>query len=259
MGAPVAWRVESILSYLIYSGAPILLLIVCVVHAIRTGRIFPWIYIIVFLPLIGSLIYIGMEILPEFIGSRRARRLGASVRELADPHRGLREAHRTAGFVGSVDSKRTLAEEYMARGRYADARTVYSDALQGQFKDDTALLYGLARAQFLCGDGAATQLSLDAIQAADPNYASADAHLLYARALELQEKDSEALEEYRKLVRYYPGEEARARFGLLLKKLGRVDEAKPIFQEILHLLDGAPARYRRAQKEWGDIAKQNSG
>jgi hypothetical protein len=246
------------LSYLIYSVAPILLLIVCVVHAVRTGRIFPWIYVIIFLPLIGSLIYIGMEILPELVGGRRARLIGASVRELADPHRGLREAHRAAGLVGSVDSKRALAEEYMARGRYADARAIYSDALQGQFKDDTALLYGLARAQFMCGDGAGVQSTLDALQRADPNYSSADAHLLYARALEMQEKGNDALEEYRKLVRYYPGEEARARFGLLLKKLGRADEAKAVFQEILRLLDGAPSRYRRAQKEWGDVAKQNA-
>ncbi len=244
--------------YLIYSIAPIALLVVCVVHAIRNGRIFPWIYVIVFLPLVGSLIYIAMEILPELLSGRRARRLGAGVRELADPHRGLRDAHREAGLVGSVDSKRALAEQYMARGRYDDAAAIYSETLQGQFKDDTALLYGLARAQFMSGDGAGAQASLDALQKADPGYSSADAHLLYARALELQGKDADALEEYKRLVRYYPGQEARARYGLLLKKFGRSDEATAIFQEILRLLDGTPGRYRRAQKEWADIASQNA-
>ena len=138
--------------YLLYSAAPIILLIVCVVHAVRTGRIFPWIYLIIFLPLIGSLIYLGMEVLPELIAGRRARRLGTKVRDLTDPHRALREAHREAGLVGSVDAKRSLAEQYMTRGRYDDARAIYSDALQGQFKEDTALLYGLARAQVMCGD-----------------------------------------------------------------------------------------------------------
>jgi hypothetical protein len=244
-------------SYFIYSVGPIVLLIVCVVHAIRTGRIFPWIYVIVFLPLIGSLIYIGMAILPELLGGRRVRALGASVRDLADPHRELREAHREAGLVGSVDAKRALAEQYMARGRYADAEALYRDALQGQFKEDPALLLGLARAQFMSGDGAGTQASLDALQTADPSFISSDAHLLYARALEMQGKDAEALEEYKRLVRYFAGEEARARYGLLLKKLGRTEEANAVFQEIRRLLDGAPSRYRRAQREWGDIAKQN--
>ena len=244
------------MSYLLYSVAPIVLLIVCVVHAVRTGRIFPWIYLIIFLPLIGSLIYIAMEVLPGLLASRRARRLGTTVRDLADPHRALREAHREVGLVGSVDAKRALAEQYMERGRYADARAIFADALQGQFKEDTALLYGLARAQFMCGDGSGAQATMDALFKADPNYGSADAHLLYARALELQERDSEALEEYKRLVRYFPGEEARARYGLLLRKVGREEEARTIFQEILHLLDGAPSRYQRAQRQWAEIAKQ---
>jgi hypothetical protein len=247
------------LSYLSYSLPTIILLIVCVVHAVRTGRIFPWIYLIIFLPLIGSLIYLGLVVVPELFAGRRARRLGAKVRELADPHRGLREAHREVGLVGSVDAKRALAEQYMERGKYEDARAMYADTLQGQFQDDTALLYGLARAEFACGNGAGTQASLDALFKADPNYSSADAHLLYARALELQGKDDQALEEYQRLVRYFPGEEARARYGLLLEKVGRDAEARTIFQEVLRLLDGAPSRYRRAQREWAEIAKQHGG
>ena len=245
------------ISYLIYSVGPIALLIVCVVHAVRTGRIFPWIYVIIFLPLIGSLIYVGVEIVPEVLRGRSARRLGSSVRELADPHRALREAHYEAGLVGSVDAKRALAEQYLARGRYDDAVAIYKDALQGQFNDDTALLYGLARAQFASGDAAGAQASLDALQKADPSFMSGDAHLLYARALEMQGKDLEALEEYKKLVRYFAGEEARARYGLLLKKLGRNEEAEKMFREILTLIEGAPRRYIRAQREWADIARRN--
>jgi hypothetical protein len=232
------------------------LLIFCVVHAVRTNRIFPWIYIIVFLQAIGCLIYIGMEVVPDLVRGRRARQFGQNIRDMADPTRGLRQAHRDVGLVGSVDAKKSLAEEYMSHGRYADAVALYQDAAQGQFKDDTALLYGLARAQFATGDAAGTQATLDALQKADPKFASEDAHLLYARALEGQGKDDEALTEYKKLVRYFAGEEARARYGLLLKKLGRHDEAKAVFEEILRLSDGAPARYKRAQKDWIEIARK---
>ena len=34
------------------------------------------------------------------------------------------------------------------------------------------------------------------------------------------------------------------------------DEAMTIYREILKLMDGAPARYRKDQKEWGDIARR---
>jgi len=235
---------------------PLALMVLCVVHAIRNGNVFPWIWIIILLPGIGSLIYFFMEIVPELSRSRQAARAASGLRQMADPGRSLREAHRAAEMVGSVDAKRALAEEYVARGNYAGAVAIYQDAAQGQFRDDPALLQGLARAQFLNGDPAGAQASLDALQAADPGFASADAHLLYARALEAQGRIDEALAEYRRLVAYYSGEEARARFGQLLEKMGQRDEARAVYQQIVKSLDGAPSRYRSAQKEWGDIARK---
>jgi hypothetical protein len=247
-----AGRVLSLIIYLL----PTALMVLCVVHAIRNGNVFPWIWIIILLPGIGSLIYFFMEILPEMTRSRQAARAASGLRQMADPGRSLREAHRAAEMVGSVDAKRALADEYMARGNYAGAVAIYEEAAQGQFKDDPALLHGLARAQFMNGDPAGTQATLDALQAADPSFVSGDAHLLYARALEEQGKEDEALVEYRRLVPYFSGEEARARMGLLLERTNRRDEARAIYQQIVKSLDGAPSRYQKAQKEWGDIARR---
>lgn len=235
---------------------PLALIAICVVHAVRRGNIFPWIYVIIFLPGIGSLIYIAVEIVPELLRGRAAARLKSGAASALDPNKSFREAHRAAELVGSVNSKRALAEEYLARGAYGDAVEIYRATAVGQFKDDPALLMGLARAQFLNNDPAGAQASLDAVQAADPSFVSGDAHLLYARALEAQGKTDEAIAEYRRLVPYFSGEEARARFAMLLDKTGARDEARAIYQEIVKLLDGAPARYRQAQKEWGDIARR---
>lgn len=229
---------------------------VCIVHSIRSGNAFPWLYVIIFLPGIGSLIYLVAVILPELFRSQQAARFARGARAAADPNRSYREAHRAVAMVGSVDAKRALAEQQIARGAFQDAVATYRDAAQGQFKDDPALLMGLARAQFLAGDPAGTQASLDALQAADPNFVSEDGHLLYARALEAQGKTDEALAEYARLVTYYAGEEARARYAMLLDKAGRRDEAQAIYKQILSLLDGAPARYRKEQREWGDIARR---
>lgn len=242
------------MGYVVYL-APILLEIACIVHAIRNGRVFPWVYVIVFLPLVGCIAYFAVEIIPELLGSRRARAFKSNVRDIADPHRGLRERLREVEMVGSVDAKRALAEEYIRRGAHDEAVALYQSALEGQFRNDPALLLGLARARFLSGDGAGTQASLDALQVADPGFVSSDAHLLYARALELQGKFDEAREEYKNLIRYYPGEEARCRYALLLDKMGAKDEARQLYGQVLKSLDGAPRHYRQAQREWGAIAK----
>jgi hypothetical protein len=235
---------------------PIALLVVCVVHAIRRGNIFPWIYVILFLPGLGSLIYLCIEIIPELWRGRGAARLRSGAAAALDPNKSFREAHRAAEMVGSVDAKRALAEQYAARGAYGDAVAVYRDAAQGQFKDDPALLLGLARAQFLGGDAAGAEATLDALHASDPKLVSEDAHLIYARALEAQDKTDAALAEYRRLVPYFSGEEARARFALLLDRTGAHDEAREIATQVLRSLDGAPPRYQKAQREWGDIARR---
>lgn len=239
-----------------YGIAYFVLIGVCIVHAVRNGNVFPWVYIIIFLPGLGSLIYFFAVIVPEMFRSRHASRLARGARDVADPNRSYREAHRAVAMVGSVDAKRALADQQIARGAYQDAVATYRDAAQGQFKEDPALLMGLARAQFLAGDPAGAQASLDALQAADPKFVSEEGHLLYARALEGQGKTDEALAEYARLVTYYAGEEARARYAMLLDKAGRRDEAQAVYRQIVASLDGAPARYRKEQREWGDIARR---
>ncbi|MBV9990640.1 MAG: tetratricopeptide repeat protein [Alphaproteobacteria bacterium] len=232
------------------------LLVLCVVHSVRTGNVFPWIYVMVFLPGIGPLIYFFFVIVPELLHGRRAQTFRRGAARAIDPNKDYRAAMREVEMVGSVDAKRALAEQLLQRGQYGDAIELYRNALQGQFATDPALLVGLARAQMLNGDGAGAQASLDALQKADPSFSSQDAHMIYARALELQGKDEEAVGEYQRLVPYFAGEEARTRLGQALDRLGRRDEARAAYAQVLKNLDGAPQRYRKAQREWGDIASR---
>ena len=227
----------------------------CVYHAIRNGNVWPWVYVLILLPGLGVLLYFAIEIIPGFSRGRTAQRMKRGAARAIDPNKDFRAAMREVEMVGSVDAKRALAEQLAQRGQYADAIELYQSALQGQFATDPALLVGIARAQFLNGDGAGAQASLDTLQAADPKFSSEEAHMIYARALELQGKNEEAAEEYKRLVPYFAGEEARVRYASLLGKLGRRDEARALFTQVVKNLDGAPGRYRGQQKQWGDIAR----
>jgi len=91
----------------------------------------------------------------------------------------------------------------------------------------------------------------------DPAAFDSDAELDYARALALQGKNDEAVAQYERVVSRYPGEEARARFGLLLESMGQQARAQALFQEILKSVKGAPSYYRSRQREWAAIAKSH--
>lgn len=241
----------SILSLLIQAAL--------IVHVIRTGRNTLWILAIGLLPGIGSLAYVVAEVLPDLFRGRAVRRAKTGIGRMIDPNRDLRRATAEVEISGNVDARRRLGEELFERDQFDQAIEVYRGGLKGIFEYDPTLLLGLAKAQFAKQDFAQARTTLELLARQNPEFKSADAQLLYARALEAQNSLQEAEREYARIAPGYPGAEARLRYGLLLKKLGKLEEAQRVLKD---LLDGAklgPAHYRRAQAEWLDRARREVG
>ena len=133
-----------------------------------------------------------------------------------------------------------------------------SEARTGVFEDDPKILLALANAQFAGQRYADTIATLDYLRAKNPDFRTADGHLIYARALEESGASDRALEEYESLSRYFPGVEARVRQALLYKKLGQSDEAAARLGAVLKDARLAPKHFRRSQREWLDIAQRES-
>jgi hypothetical protein len=229
----------------------------CAVHAGRTGRPFFWIYIVIFIPMFGMLAYLAVEILPELLRSRGAQRAATSVGKLLDPEKDYRAAQRQVQISETVENKSRLAELCVATRRYDEAAGLYREILTGIHADDADLLLGLARAEFGLERYAEVQAVLEHLRQANPDYRSAEGHLLYARCLELQGKIDAALYEYEAVAGYYPGQEAKCRYALLLKKGGHEDEARRIFGEVRQAVELMPRYARRVQSEWYDLARRN--
>jgi hypothetical protein len=227
-----------------------------IVHVIRTGRNNLWIWAIALLPGAGSIAYIGVEILPEIFGGRTGRRTRASVQRIIDPDRDLRQAAAAVELSGNVDARRRLAEELYERGQYAEAAAVYEGGLKGIFEHDPALLLGLARSRFASGDFGSARTSLEQLILHNPQFKSADGHLLYARTLEAQDALEEAEHEYAAAAPAYPGAEAKVRYAMLLKRRGKLDEARRILKDLVDGARLAPAHYRKAQSAWLDRARR---
>jgi hypothetical protein len=228
-----------------------------VVHVWKTGRDRFWIYVMVFLPLAGPIAYLIVEILPQLWGSRGTRRAVRSVRKSLDPERDLRRLAAEVRFSSNVDAHRRYAEELVANGRAKDAIDVYRGSLKGLYEHDPVLMLGLAAAQFAGDQFAEARQTLDDLRFHNPNFKSADGHLLYARALEGEGNLDQALAEFRALAAYYPGAEARVRFAQLLKRKGDPAGALQELRELLEQAERAPRHYKRMQREWLDKARQD--
>ena len=136
-------------------GLHVIIAVALAVHAMKTGRPFWWLFILFFVPGLGSIAYVVVELIPAMLRSQGAARVKSGLETMVDPDREWRERIRQAELVDSVDSKRALAEECEKRGLWDDAIKLYEAAANGIFADDTALLTGLARCQLSKGDAEA--------------------------------------------------------------------------------------------------------
>jgi hypothetical protein len=61
-----------------------------IVHAAKTGRFWPWGYIILFIPGFGALAYVLVELVPEWFGSVRGQKARRHVVNTLDPSKRYR-------------------------------------------------------------------------------------------------------------------------------------------------------------------------
>lgn len=239
------------------AGLIIALQVICGIHVVRTGRPLYWIFIIVVAPLLGSIIYILSQMLPDMSSSPAARRLKEQAIDTIDPERRLRMLTDRFDTADTADTRKALAEEYMRHGRHAEAVPILEGALGGVHATDPILLQTLARAHFARGDFVQATQTLERIKASNPNYESADAHLLYARGLEGEGRLAEARAEYEAVARYFPGVEAKCHYAQFLDKQGELSTAQTLYGDVVRSLDKAGRHFKRDQREWYDLAKRN--
>ena len=233
----------------------LLLNVVFVVHAARSGRFWPWGYIILFLPGFGVAAYVLFEVLPEWRRAPGVRRTQGTLVKAIDPGRRYRALLDEFEGADTVGNRLALAEECLTLGRYDQAFDLYEGIIRSPQGDEPLYYFGKAKAQFGLDRPDAALATLDDLQGQWPNYRSQEAHLLYARALERLERLDEALAEYAALSRYYAGPEARVRQMQVLDRLGRKTEAQNIANDVVTGMKRAPRHVRQAQAEWFSAAR----
>lgn len=234
----------------------ILLDITLVYHAARTGRLQPWAFIILMVPLIGALAYIVVELIPEWFGRAGAEQARRRVAARLDPEKQYRALSDRLFDADTIANRAALAAECLERGRFDEAERHYDHILSLPMGEDPLYALGKAKAQFGAKRPAEAVATLDALKEKWPDFESGEGHLLYARALAEAGRVDEALEEYSSVITYFSGAEARVRYGLLLQKAGRNAEARVLFNELLLRMRRAPKHAQNMQAEWLAIAEK---
>jgi hypothetical protein len=228
----------------------IVLQAICVIHCIRKGKQFNWVWLIVFLPLIGSLIYLFTEVFTR----RDMQGLQSGVGSVLNPTGSIRKLESNLRFSDTFANKVALADAYLASGHMDKAIALYESSLEGNFEENEYVLRQLIVAYYQ------VRRYDEIIPIAKkiykvPQFARSRAHVLYATALDYTGHPELAEKEFRQLKSRFSDYEARYQYSRFLVRAGRPDEARQLLTELLGESSHLSSRERRYNRNWFTLAK----
>jgi hypothetical protein len=229
--------------------------ILLVIHVLKTGKNRYWIYLLLFVPMVGGVAYLVIEILPEFRGSIQGQRAMRSVRNTVNPEAELAKHAAAWEQSTNTDNARRYANALLNHGQYSQAKAILEEALSGFFSSEPTLLLLKAKIAFETGNIEEAAETLEYLQKENPDFRSAQGHLIYARALEATQRMDEAIDEYQSVSNYFPGAEARYRLAKAYATSDQNEKAREEFEGIINDASLAPPHFKKSQKKW--LAKAN--
>ncbi|MGH8662213.1 MAG: hypothetical protein ACREUB_10695 [Burkholderiales bacterium] len=226
-------------------------------HALKTGRPYWWLFVIMAFPVMGCVLYYFIEIFPTSRESRRAAKAMRALSRALDPERTFNERLADLEACGSVDNRMALARTCIEHRKYYEATVLYRSCMTGMYENDPDIRFGLAGALELSSVHEEALKIASKLRETHPAFRPNDVRLVLAKALEGVGRLDDALAEFKFLADAYPGEEGRWRYGAILKRTGRSAEANDVFQAMLRRAERMPAHYRDAQGEWLKLAREN--
>lgn len=233
----------------------IVIQVICVMHAIKSGRGQSWIWLIIIAPGIGSLVYFLMNILPDLGSSRTAYQAKEIVKDTLDPHRELKAAQIALEETPSVNNRRRLGYAMMVFNLYDEAEEQLQACLTGGFQNEPNVLIALAEIALETGNPENCMGYLDRVQEHNNDFQSQRGHMLYARALDQCGRTEEAISSYGSLLGYATGDEVRYCLAELLNRAGHREQAMEMVQEIETRFERGPKYYKKLNKEWRNKAR----
>jgi len=222
----------------------------CAIHCMRSGTQQKWIWIIVFLPIVGCIAYIFTEIITRRQMGSVQEGVGAVFNSVGR----IKRLEDNLRFTDTFNNRMALADAYLGSGQTDKAIALYENSMTGAFTENEYLLTRLITAYYK------VKRFDDILPLARKLYKSVPfarsrAHILYALALENTGRSDLAEKEFDTMKARFSNFEARYQYGMFLRRAGRDGEAKTVFGTMLEEAPHLSGRERRYSREWFVYAK----
>ena len=225
-------------------------------HALQRGHGWHWVFLILFCPILGLLLYAYYVAIPEMQYFESVERAGSEAQPFRDADSEIEHYQRQVELADTVSNRAKLADALVKHGRPEEAIPLYERSLQGPYQDDVQLSSGLAQAAFEAHDFNRTRDVLSHLIEVHPHDRLQEQQLLYARALDALDEFSAACQAYRDLATIYSGPEVKFHYAMMLKAHGEEETARDMLQEIDATAKQSSNYYNACHRECIVMARQ---
>jgi hypothetical protein len=220
---------------------------IAIIHFIRRRPDTYWIYIILLGGGLGAVVYILVEVIPDFGLLRDSFKIFPRRRR-------IRELESIILDNPSAGNYEELADLYLEEKKYARARECYNKAISSR-TDSPDPFYRRGIAEVELGDFAAALPDLERVLAKDPKYDfyRASGLLAHTYANTGQPEKADAL--FRKTVEISTLSETYLNYASFLNTQGRTAEAREWAQRVLAKKPTLPGYLKRRERPWFRRAK----
>lgn len=200
----------------------------CIYHAIKSKNNYYWFFVIVFLPVIGSVIYLFTQV----YNKKDLDVVQKEVINVINPTKKINDLQKQLDFADTFQNRTNLADVLLETGDYINAIKEYEIAINEDYTKDTGVVKKLM-------EGYSHIKNYDkVISCAEhimvkPDFKGSRSQFLYGLALQEKGQPEKAEEQLRQIDQRYSNYKERYILAQFLIEKGKMEDAKEILLEIV--------------------------
>jgi hypothetical protein len=236
-----------------FLSIPLILAIICIIHIVKTGKDRVWIYVVVFIPVIGSVAYFVTEILPSLFSGRKTREIARSFSNSVFGDKKIKDLESLVKLADTYQNKYALAEAHLAVKNYDKAIEIFLSCRTGIYSDDPHLLQVIAHTYTLIGDWVNARQYFEKV--VTTNQLDKKYRVMYALSLVSTGENGKPEEIFRELEKE-SNIEGTYEYAKFLEKTGKPELAKKKYEYIVFIASTIPRFVFRENKKWIELSKE---
>ena len=199
----------------------------CIYHLIKNRNSYYWIFLILFIPVIGSIIYIVTQV----FNKNDVEKIQSELTTIINPTKKVKDLEAQLQFSETFQNRVNLADAYFEINDFVNASIHYNASLKDNFQNDFYVVKQLIAAYFELSDYENVLMYSEKIKN-NPEFKNSITQFLYGLALDKVGKPDEAEVEMRKIDTRYSNYNERLILAEFLLAKGKRDDAREILLEI---------------------------